>query len=171
MPHMSVYAPATLSEIPAMLKMALQRGEPAALRYNRGTLPQGDPVSDLEYGKWKILRAPAAVTVIAAGVMVPLCRRALEGLGCGLVQARFYKPLDEEMLRLLDTPGRQLLVVEENAPALGPAVAAFCWEARVTLLNTGDAAVPQGTVEEQRRWCGLDKDAVRMVAEALSRKG
>ena len=171
MPHMSVYAPATLSEIPAMLKMALQRGEPAALRYNRGTLPQGDPVSDLEYGKWKILRAPAAVTVIAAGVMVPLCRRALEGLGCGLVQARFYKPLDEEMLRLLDTPGRQLLVVEENAPALGPAVAAFCKEARVTLLNTGDAAVPQGTVEEQRRWCGLDKDAVRMVAEALSRKG
>lgn len=171
MPHMSVYAPATLSEIPAMLKMALQRGEPAALRYNRGTLPQGDPVSDLEYGKWKILMAPAAVTVIAAGVMVPLCRRALEGLGCGLVQARFYKPLDEEMLRLLDTPGQQLLVVEENAPALGPAVAAFCREAQVTLLNTGDAAVPQGTVEEQRRWCGLDKDAVRTVAEALSRKG
>lgn len=41
MPHMSVYAPATLSEIPAMLRMALQRGEPAALRYNRGTLPRG----------------------------------------------------------------------------------------------------------------------------------
>lgn len=161
MPHMSIYAPATLKEIPAMLKMALQRGEPAAIRYNRGTLPEGQEPVGMQYGKWQEVWDIAPVTVIAAGVMVSCCERALQGLPCGLVSARFYKPLDEEMLERLDAPHHHLIVVEENAPALGATLAMRCRHARVVCVNTGDKAVPQGTVQEQRSWCGLDDASLR----------
>ncbi len=168
MPNMSIYAPAALEEIPAMLEMALKRGEPAAIRYNRGTLPASGAPVDLQYGRWKEIWKAAPVTVIAAGVMTECCQRALAGLPCGLVCARFYKPLDEKMLKALDTPGRRLVVVEENAPALGAALAMACRQARVLCLNTGDKAVPQGTVEEQRRWCSLDDESLRRrVQEAM----
>lgn len=167
MPNMSVYAPATLEEIPAMLKMAISRGEPAAIRYNRGTLPGSKEPVELTFGRWQEIWKMAPVTVIAAGVMVSCCERALKGLSCGLVSARFYKPLDEEMLKELDTSSHCLVVVEENAPALGAALSMRCQHARVICLNTGDRAVPQGTVQEQRSWCGLDDDSLRKRVQAL----
>ena len=166
-PNLSVYAPATLSQLRDMVGLAVARGEPAAIRYCRGTLPQGEGEAPVAYGKWAVLRPETDVVIIAAGALVQEARSVAEELSCGLVEARFYKPLDYELLDALRRQGSKLIVAEENVAALSLYVAGYCPELMVKPLCLPDGAVVQATVDRQRTLGGIDRQAMKAAVLAL----
>lgn len=166
-PNLSVYEPATLSQLRAMVRLAVERGEPAAIRYCRGTLPEGEGEEPVVYGKWATLRPASDVVIIAAGPLVEIARKVAEEQNCGLVEARFYKPLDNKLLDGLRKQGCKLVVVEENVAALGLYVAAYCPELRVRPVCLPDLPMPQATVARQRVLGGVDEAAVTRAVKEL----
>lgn len=166
-PNLSVYAPATLWELRAMVRLAVERGEPAAIRYCRGTLPEGAGEEPVIYGKWVTLRPATDVVIIAAGPLVEMARRVAKEQNCGLVEARFYKPLDHELLDQLRKQGAKLVVAEENVAALGLYVAAYCPELTIRPVCLPDGPMPQATVARQRALGGVDEAAMIRVIQEL----
>ncbi len=166
-PNLSVYEPATLAELRAMVRLAVERGEPAAIRYCRGTLPEGEGEEPVAYGKWARLRPDADVVIVAAGPLVEIARRVAREQNCGLVEARFYKPLDHELLDELRKQGCKLVVAEENVAALSLYVAAYCPELRVRPVCLPDGPMPQATVARQRVVGGVDEAAMTRAVKEL----
>ena len=166
-PHLSVYEPATLAELRAMVHLAVERGEPAAIRYCRGTLPEGGDEEPVTYGKWVTLRPAADVVIVAAGPLVEIARQVAEEQDCGLVEARFYKPLDYALLDDLRKRGCKLVVAEENVAALSLYVAAYCPELVVRPLCLPDGPMPQATVARQRALGGVDAAAMTRAVREL----
>ena len=166
-PHLSVYEPATLAELRAMVHLAVERGEPAAIRYCRGTLPEGGDEEPVTYGKWVTLRPAADVVIVAAGPLVEIARQVAEEQDCGLVEARFYKPLDYALLDDLRKRGCRLVVAEENVAALSLYVAAYCPELVVRPLCLPDGPMPQATVARQRTLGGVDAAAMAQAVREL----
>ena len=166
-PHLSVYEPATLAELRAMVHLAVERGEPAAIRYCRGTLPEGGDEEPVTYGKWVTLRPAADVVIVAAGPLVEIARQVAEEQDCGLVEARFYKPLDYALLDDLRKRGCKLVVAEENVAALSLYVAAYCPELVVRPLCLPDGPMPQATVARQRTLGGVDAAAMTRAVREL----
>ena len=149
-PHLSVYEPATLAELRAMVHLAVERGEPAAIRYCRGTLPEGGDEEPVTYGKWVTLRPAADVVIVAAGPLVEIARQVAEEQDCGLVEARFYKPLDYALLDDLRKRG-----------------CTYCPELVVWPLCLPDGPMPQATVARQRTLGGVDAAAMTRAVREL----
>ncbi|MBR2605194.1 MAG: 1-deoxy-D-xylulose-5-phosphate synthase [Clostridia bacterium] len=166
-PNLSVYEPATLAELRAMVRLAVERGEPAAIRYCRGTLPEGGDEEPVTYGKWVTLRPASDVVIVAAGPLVEIARQVAEEQDCGLVEARFYKPLDYALLDDLRKRGCKLVVAEENVAALSLYVAAYCPELVVRPLCLPDGPMPQATVARQRTLGGVDAAAMAQAVREL----
>ncbi len=166
-PNLSVYEPATLTELRAMIRLAVSRDEPAAIRYCRGTLPEGGGEAPVVYGKWTVLRPVSDVVILAAGPLVQIARQVAEQLDCGLVEARFYKPLDYELLDELRRKGCKLVVAEENVAALSLYVAAYCPELTVRPLCLPDGPMAQATVARQRTLGGIDEAAMIQAVQEL----
>ena len=166
-PNLSVYEPTTLGELRAMIRLAVSRGEPAAIRYCRGTLPEGGGEAPVVYGKWTVLRPVSDVVILAAGPLVQIARQVAEQLDCGLVEARFYKPLDYELLDELRRKGCKLVVAEENVAALSLYVAAYCPELTVRPLCLPDGPMAQATVARQRTLGGIDEAAMIQAVQEL----
>ena len=166
-PNLSVYEPATLAELRAMVRLAVERGEPTAIRYCRGTLPEGGEEEPVTYGKWVTLRPASDVVIVAAGPLVEIARQVAEEQDCGLVEARFYKPLDYALLDDLRKRGCKLVVAEENVAALSLYVAAYCPELVVRPLCLPDGPMPQATVARQRTLGGVDAAAMTRAVREL----
>ena len=166
-PNLSVYEPATLTELRAMIRLAVSRDEPAAIRYCRGTLPEGGGAAPVVYGKRTVLRPVSDVVILAAGPLVQIARQVAEQLDCGLVEARFYKPLDYELLDELRRKGCKLVVAEENVAALSLYVAAYCPELTVRPLCLPDGPMAQATVARQRTLGGIDEAAMIQAVQEL----
>lgn len=163
MPYMDIYSPSSMQELREMLKMAVDGINPAAVRYGRGSLPnrQYPPV---EYAKWLELRPVSKVTVIAAGRMVEIAERATETLGVGLVNARFIRPMDEEMLNKIRETAKHVITIEDGIVqgGMGSRIAQRLSGIRVECLGVGEMPVYQGSIDEQTRLSGMDEAAVRV---------
>ena len=126
-PNMIVSAPRDEDELQHLLYTAVKAGRPMAMRYPRGHgegVELNPKLQTLEIGKGEILRDGADLAILAIGSMVyPALNAARllskEGIECSVVNARFAKPLDSELiLRLARKTGR-LVTVEENTLAGG----------------------------------------------------
>ena len=169
MPNMTVMAPKDENELRRMLITALSLDGPAALRYPRGTaagVPLTDDVQPLPLGKGEILREGGDVCFLAVGSMTANALQAAEllaadGIAAEVVNMRFVKPLDRELL--LEAAGhvKLLVTVEENvlAGGFGSAVLECLADAGriVPLLRLGipDRFVPQGDRSLLWEECGL----------------
>jgi 1-deoxy-D-xylulose-5-phosphate synthase len=125
-PGLVVMAPSDLTELGAMLRTGLELGAPAAIRYPRGegaNAPVGE-VEALPVGKADLLRPGDAVVLLALGTMVAPALAAAEllagqGLEAAVVNARFVKPLDTELICDLARDCGRVVTIEENAAAGG----------------------------------------------------
>ena len=144
-----------------MLSLAISRGEPAAIRYNRGSLMQAVSSVPVEVGRWEMLLPLQECTVIATGDMVGLALSAARELGAGLVNARFIKPMDEEMLTDIAHASWRVVVVEDGVDCLGKNVAVALPDCTVIRLHVPDVPVSHATVVEQRALCGLTEADIR----------
>jgi 1-deoxy-D-xylulose-5-phosphate synthase len=122
-PNMVVMAPADENECRQMLYTASTLNCPAAVRYPRGTGP-GVPISHemtaLPVGRGAVVReGRSGLALLAFGPMVELARDSANRLDATLVNMRFIKPLDEDLVLCLAARHRALITIEENAVAGG----------------------------------------------------
>lgn len=155
MPNLTIYSPATQQELVHMLELAISRGEPAAVRYPRGSLMQAVSAQPVEKGVWEEMQPIAERTVIATGSMIavaiPVCRK----LGAGLVNARTIQPMDEDMLARIKRTAKQVVVMEEGVDCLGLHVHAVLSPVPVVHMCVPNDPVSQACVNHQRQFCGL----------------
>ena len=143
LPNIILMAPKDENELRRMLMTALYCGHPAALRYPRGNglgVPLEDPITALPVGKGELLREGSDLLLCAIGSMVDPALRtaeslAAEGISCAVLNARFIKPLDDDLVHGWARRCRAVVTLEEGcAPGgFGAAVAESLADARLTL--------------------------------------
>ena len=143
-----------------MLALAIERGEPAAVRYPRGSLMQAVSAQPVEKGKWEILEPIAEQTIVATGSMVALALPVARKLGAGLVNARTIQPMDFEMLDEIRNKARRVVVLEESVDCLGLRIAAELSPVPVVRMCVPCLPASQATVNHQRSCCGLTAEAL-----------
>lgn len=178
MPHMTVMAPKDEGELRRMLATCLSMEGPAAVRYPRGT-GVGVPLDTLEplpVGKGELLRDceqnEVDLGIIAIGYSVLPATQAAdelrnEGNSVLLINARFVKPLDEELILSVARRSKRLITIEENVVqgGFGSAVLELLQreglhEVPVTLVGMPDEFIHHGNPKIQRRELGLDADGL-----------
>ena len=127
MPNMTVLAPKNRWELEDMLHWAVHTGRgPAAIRYPAGTAWDGLEQfrAPVEYGRWEVLYDESDICLLAVGSMVETAYRVRDrlkrdGANCSLINCRFVRPLDEEVLRTAASEHQLLVTLEENVQGGG----------------------------------------------------
>ncbi len=174
-PNLTVMAPSSQLELQRMLATAFTIDGPVALRYPRGmAAPFVAPaeLKPLPIGRAKVLQEGDAVALVGIGTGVGIAREAaalLEDLGehPTVVDARFVKPLDVELLQRLAATHQRIVTVEENvlAGGFGSAVLEHIGsEVPVLRFGLPDAFVPHGERARLLDDIGLTAQAVAAVA-------
>jgi len=178
-PHMTVMAPKDEGELRQMLATCVALEGPAAIRYPRGTGVGADltePLAPLPVGKGELLRdseqKDVELGVIAIGYSVQAALEAAdiliaEGHRIAVVNARFVKPLDEELICSVARRAKRLITIEENAVqgGFGSAVLELLQregihDVAVTVIGIPDEFIHHGSPKIQRRELGLDADGL-----------
>ncbi len=178
-PNTIVMAPKDENELQHMLATAVEQPHPTALRYPRGNgigVPLDAEFRQLPIGKAEVLRRGRDGVVWAIGAMVhpaleAVERLAREGIELGLVNARFVKPLDRDLLKAqltqLGLPGARLATVEEHMIAGGFGAAALETISELELegvetlvVGVPDRFVPHGSQDVLRKTLGLDAESL-----------
>lgn len=174
-PNMVVISPKDENELKQMLYSAYSYERPVAIRYPRGEA-QGVPIDEdfkeIPIGKWEILKEGEDIAIIACGNQVyPSLSAASEleeeGILCTVINGRFIKPMDREMLSALSKHAKKILTVEENAimGGFGSGVLEILSEEgiAVPVKNIGipDTFLPHGSQSMLRKSLGLDKEGIK----------
>lgn len=184
MPNMCVMAPKDEEELRHMLATAIDIEGPSAVRYPRGCglgVELTDSFEKLPIGKAEVLQAEGDIAFLAVGTMVEQAKKAAailaeDGIKAAVVNMRFIKPLDRELLRGYAKSKKLLITAEENmlAGGFGSAVAEFLADEglSVPLLRFGlpDRFIEQGTRSELFELCGLQPaEMAEKVRECLTK--
>lgn len=173
-PNMSVLAPKNLWELRRDLVFAIEEYEgPIAIRYPRGQAYRGLKEYDtpIIYGKGEILVQGSEIALLAVGSMVSTAEHVrdkllAEGYDCTLVNGRFIKPIDEELVEQLAAGHRLIVTMEENVLQGGYGLQVTAYVHRhhpdVQVLNIAlpDAYVEHGNVSLLREVLQIDSDSV-----------
>jgi len=175
MPNMTVMAPKDENELQHMLQSAISYGSPTAVRYPRGNgigVPLEQVFRMIPQGRGEILREGKDGAILAVGTMVsPALEAALalagEGIDLAVVNARFIKPIDRELILDMAKTGN-LFTVEENVlqGGFGTAVLELLEESGISSvpvarLGYPDKYIEQGEQAELHRLYGLTADGIR----------
>ena len=170
LPNMTVMAPADENECRQMLTTGFQLDAPAAVRYPRGAGPGAavDPaLLTLPIGKAEVRREGKRIALLAFGSMLAPALEAGAAFNATVINMRFVKPLDEELVRELARTHELLVTVEENVVAGGAGSAvnecliAAGLPTRVVNLGLPDRFIEHGDHREQLAQCGLDAAGIR----------
>lgn len=172
-PHMTILAPKNKWELSDMMKFAVAFGAPIAVRYPRGLAYDGlkefrEPVV---FGKSEMLYEESEVALFALGGMVAIAeevrnRLKESGHSCTLVNARFAKPFDEEMIRRLAGTHKLLVTMEENVKSggMGEHIESFLFSQKLDVsiltVSVPDQFVEHGNVNALREMLGIDAASV-----------
>ena len=170
-PNMVIMSPSDENECWKMLSTGFNYSGPAAIRYPRGEGPGADVIADsnelIEIGKAKIINENNSdIVVMSFGNMLGLAEEISEELNCSLVDMRFIKPLDEELIKNFASKCKHIITIEENTVSggAGSAVNEF-----LSTLNASDKlkiiGVPDefpivGDQRDQREAAGLTKETI-----------
>ncbi|MCU1005859.1 1-deoxy-D-xylulose-5-phosphate synthase [Stenotrophomonas maltophilia group sp. P373] len=121
-PNMVVMAPSNEAECRQMLSTGLQHPGPAAVRYPRGTgtgVAAGTDLSTLPIGKGELRLQGNRIALLAFGSTVPAAEQVGRELGLSVVNMRFIKPLDRELVLTMAAQHEGLVTIEDNVVAGG----------------------------------------------------
>lgn len=180
-PNMHIMAPKNKWELSDMLKFAISFNGPIALRYPRGEAYDGlrefrEPIA---FGKAEWLLHDRQIVLIAVGSMVKTAlgvRSALakRGYGCSIINARFVKPIDTDIIDEALVNHELIVTMEENVASggFGEKVRDYLGsrQSSVKLLNITipDEYVEHGNVEILRKEVGIDEETIeKRIVEAL----
>lgn len=172
-PNMSVIAPKNLWELREMLQFAVDYEGPMAIRYPRGQAYRGlkEFLAPVEYKKSEILYDEDSIALLAVGSMVSTAEHIRtkmkeEGHSCTLVNGRFIKPVDTDVVDYLARNHRCIVTLEENVlrGGYGERITDYVQKhypaIRVVNIALPDAYVEHGNVSKLRSDLGIDSDSI-----------
>ncbi len=178
-PNLVVMAPADENECRQMLYTAALLDQPAAVRYPRGRGPGvavARTMQALPIGRGEVRRSGASgLALFGFGTMVDPVAPTAEALDATLVNMRFVKPLDEELVASIAASHRAIVTLEENVIAGGAGSAVLEVLQRigssVPVLQIGvpDGFVEHGSRDDNLAAAGLDGTAIRATIERFWR--
>ena len=185
-PNMSVLAPKNKWELSDMLKFSVDFGHPIAIRYPRGKAYDGlrEFRQEIIYGKSEVIYQEQEIALLAVGSMVETAAQVYEllksmGYFCSLVNVRFVKPLDTDLLDSLLDKHDFLVTLEENVESggFGEHVVQYFNNKdaqhmpRIQNIALPDVYVEHGSVEILKRELGVDAESIvkRIVADYVRR--
>lgn len=173
MPNMTVMAPKNKWELSDMMKFAIRQSGPVAIRYPRGEAYDGleEHRASVVMGKAEILEQGCQVALLAVGNMVKTAEQVSlrlqeEGMCPTLVNMRFVKPLDTQLLDQLEKEHRLVVTLEENVKngGFGERVAEYYAQKQtglpVRIIALEDEFIPQGSIPDLMRQQHMDVDSV-----------
>lgn len=181
-PGMVVMAPKDENELRDMLYTAVEyKDGPIALRYPRGSgvgVPLRPDFRLLPIGKGETVRRGADTAILAIGLMVRHALQAAdelekEGISCEVVNMRFVKPLDTELLESILARFQQVVTVEDNVVTggLGSAVAEYVASHQggvsLHILGIPDRFIEHGSPEELYRDLALDATGIASAIRTI----
>lgn len=184
LPNIVIMAPGDGGDVEPMLRFALEHDGPASLRYPKATVDDVErPACPVELGRSELYRWGADGVLIAFGSLFAACVDAAErlqadGLDVGVINARFLRPLDEDLLgRAIEDCGF-VITVEENTlnGGFGSAVLEFANSAGLPSTHIRRLGIPDRFIEHGERGelladLGLDADGlVRAARQMAGRK-
>ncbi len=173
MPHMTLMAPKNKWELSDMLKFAIHHDGPVAIRY-----PRGDAYDGLEeyrapicHGKAEVIYEGCGIALLAVGSMVKVAEQVYEklkerGMKVTLVNMRFVKPLDTELLDHIKGTHDLVVTLEENVRSGGFGQKVLDYYGKeadgpsVDIVAIEDQFVSHGSVADLMRQQGLDADSI-----------
>jgi 1-deoxy-D-xylulose-5-phosphate synthase len=180
-PNLVVMAPADESDLTQMLSLALQHDAPCAIRYPKAVLPTiGAERKPLEFGKSEVLSWGEDGVILCGGALLVECWKAAEllrneGLHVGVVNMRFIKPLDKELvLRAVRECGFAVTVEEGSLMGgFGSAVLEAASDAgldtsHICRLGIPDKFVEHGERSELLAELGLDANGIAAACRKLA---
>ena len=175
-PNMTIMEPADGAELAFMFELALSHDGPVAIRYPRGAvqslIPAHSSHVSFGIGEAEILREGKDVAVFALGNTVCMALSAAlrlerEGVSTMVVNSRFVKPLDRNLISSVASVVPRIITAEENTleGGFGSAVLELLNElevphVRLKRLGIPDAFIEQGQQKELRRKYGLDEEGI-----------
>ena len=167
-PNMIIMTPSDENECRQMLYTGYQCGKPSAVRYPRGNAigVELTPLEMLPIGKSRLIREGQKIAILNFGTLLPSALEAAEKLNATVVDMRFVKPIDIEMINVLAQTHDYLVTLEENAiqGGAGSAVAEVLNSSgkSTALLQLGlpDYFIPQATQQEALKDLGLDSKGI-----------
>ncbi len=171
-PGLAIAAPSTADELGGMLETALDHDGPVAIRYPKAgvdSLPS-PPYAPVPLGEWEEMRSGTDVLILAVGRLVPIADKAAtllesEGVSCGLINARWVKPLDprfDEWAQQYD----RVVTVEDGVVSGGFGAAVLEHLAplgiadKVLPLGLPDEFLPSGNADVLLSERGLDAEGI-----------
>ena len=179
LPDMTLMAPKDENELRHMLKTAIYAGVPMALRYPRGAgygVEMDSELKTLEMGRGEELLDGKDLTIIAIGATVYPALEAAEtlrkkGIDTGVVNARFIKPLDVDLILSVARRTGHIITVEENAlqGGFGSAVLELLYDhnlqdVKIKRLGIPDHYIEQGSQAQLRKDVGIDSEGIAAAA-------
>lgn len=172
-PNMHIMAPKNKWELSDMMKFAVEFGYPIAVRYPRGEAYDGlqEYRAPIVYGKSEVIEKEKEIVLFAVGSMVKTAvevRTKLkeEGYQVSLINARFVKPIDEEVIKEFAKDHTLFVTMEENVESggFGEKVRTFIDEnqipVQVLTICVPDEYVEHGNVELLKKEIGIDCDTI-----------
>ena len=172
-PNMHILAPKNKWELSDMIKFAVKFGAPIAIRYPRGEAYDGlkEYRNPIIYGKGELIEEEKDIALFAVGSMVKTAvnvRNLLKekGISCTLVNARFVKPIDEEMINEISKNHKLIVTMEENVESggYGEKVRTYVDDSKIKVevltICIPDEYVEHGNVDLLKKEVGLDAETI-----------
>jgi 1-deoxy-D-xylulose-5-phosphate synthase len=169
LPNMVVMAPANERECRQMLQTAYDYEGPAMVRYPRGSGPGetlDKELTTLAIGKGAVCREGRGVALLSFGSMLAPALQAAEELDASVVNMRFVKPLDEQLVLRMAEKHELIVTLEENVvqggagSAVNECLASHDHTVRILNLGLPDRFIDQASSQQQLAECGLDRDGI-----------
>ena len=172
-PNLCIMAPKNKQELYAMLKFAISYEGPIAIRYPRGEAYDGLSAfrEKIVYGKAEMLYKEQDIAIMAVGNMVKVAEQVREilkeqGVNCTLINARFVKEFDKEMIRELSESHKLLVTMEENVTTggFGERVVDYVTSSQIDLkvekIALPDMYIEHGNVNILYKEAKIDEESV-----------
>ncbi|MFW2438514.1 MAG: 1-deoxy-D-xylulose-5-phosphate synthase [Arenicellales bacterium] len=169
-PNMTIMAPSDENECRRMLTTAFQLNSPSAVRYPRGCGPGSqidEGLTPIKIGKSRTLLEGNNIAILAFGSMLPPALEVGKNIAATVIDMRFVKPLDEEMIKRVSTSHQMIVTLEENVIKGGAGSAVNEYLAGISSnclrLNLGlpDQFIEHGDTRLLLADCGLDSSGIQ----------
>jgi len=185
-PNMIIMAPKDENELRNMLHTAISLNRPVAVRYPRGCgrgVSLDKEMKSIELGKAEVLKEGKDILILSAGTMTSRAEEAIkslesEGIDCALVNTRFIKPLDKELICSMASKIKKVVTIEENTlnGGFGSAVLELLnQEGLYPNVQAQCIGIPDTFIEHASQpilWekCGLTPENIKKVVLELSKR-
>ena len=181
-PNLSIAAPADATELCALLETAMAMDGPMAIRYPKGAVPATPdlPVEALPVGRWEEITKGTDVALLAIGKMVEVAKEAAkllqaEGVSCGVINARWLKPMDPRLVTDWAVRYPALVTAEDNVitggfgSAVLEALAPVGLAGKVRVVALPDEFLPHAKPADILSRHGLDATGLAASAREAAR--